>query len=83
MSYEQRMIVMFILQVNCIDAKDKLEATNLILNVCDESQISRIKMKVDVLKSSPSATQEVRESIIGEMMDDILSVGMSLREGAD
>jgi len=83
MSYEQRLIVLFIVGVNgVISPEDKISATNLILTAYDKSQVDRIKKQVDVLKS-PSMPREQRESMTKELVAEILRSGESLKEGAD
>ena len=83
MSYEQRMIVLFIIGTNgIVSVEDKLNASNLILTAYDKSQVDRIKGKVDICKS-PSISQEARQSLIKEMIEEILQAGESLKEGAD
>ena len=83
MSYEQRLIVLFIIGANgVISPEDKLSATNLILNACDESQVFKIKKRMDVLKS-PSISPEERETLTKDLVQDILRSGESQKEGAD
>lgn len=74
MSYEQRMIVLFIIGANGVAPKDRVNAANLILTVYDESQIDRIKREMDKCCSHAS-----RAALINK----ILQMGQSLKEGAD